>query len=53
MLLAKGKSETEILEALVIERGTLYSHLARIYQRLGVHTRGAAIAAFLKQEETG
>jgi DNA-binding CsgD family transcriptional regulator len=43
-LLAKGMSDREISEALFISRGTATTHVKNIRTKLGVHSRGAAVA---------
>lgn len=43
--LAKGRSNTEIGDALAMNIETVRSHLAHAYRKLGVHNRAAAIAA--------
>lgn len=44
-LVATGLTNREIAEQLVISTGTVRTHLARVYEKLGVHTRTAAVAA--------
>jgi non-specific serine/threonine protein kinase len=44
-LVADGRSDREIAEALYIGRGTVHSHLASIYGKLDVGSRTAAVAA--------
>jgi non-specific serine/threonine protein kinase len=44
-LVAEGRSDREIAEALFIGRGTVRSHLASIYGKLGVGSRTGAVAA--------
>jgi DNA-binding CsgD family transcriptional regulator len=39
MLLAKGRTGTRIEQELYMSRGTVNTHLRRLYQKLGVHTR--------------
>jgi HD-GYP domain-containing protein (c-di-GMP phosphodiesterase class II) len=40
--LARGKSEKEIAKALFISPGTVHTHVAHIYEKIGVSTRAAA-----------
>ena len=47
-LISKGKTNREISEALSISSRTVKKHLEHIYRKLGVHTRGAAVARFLR-----
>ena len=42
-LIAKGKSDTAIAEALSLKRNTVRNHVARLYAKIGVHNRGEAI----------
>ena len=44
-LVAEGLSNRHVAEALFIGRGTVHTHLASIYGKLGVGSRTAAIAA--------
>ena len=44
-LVAQGWSNAEIATSLWISRGTVRKHLDNIYEKLGVHTRTAAVAA--------
>ncbi len=44
-LVAEGLSNRAVAEALFIGRGTVHTHLASIYDKLGVGSRTAAIAA--------
>lgn len=46
-LLAGGKTNSEIGEALWIAPSTVRRHLEKIYAKLGVRTRTAAVACFL------
>lgn len=44
-LVAAGSSTDEIARALVLTEDTVYSHLKSSMRKLGVHTRGDAVAA--------
>jgi DNA-binding NarL/FixJ family response regulator len=46
-LLARGNSNREIAEELVITNKTVKNHLSRIYEKIGVHSRAEAIALWL------
>jgi DNA-binding CsgD family transcriptional regulator len=46
-LLARGETNSEIGEALWIAPSTVRRHLEKIYAKLGVRTRTAAVACFL------
>lgn len=48
-LVADGRTNGEIAERLSISVGTVRKHLDNIYAKLGVHTRTAAAAAFLRR----
>lgn len=48
-LVADGRTNGEIAERLWISVGTVRKHLDNIYAKLGVHTRTAAAAAFLRR----
>jgi DNA-binding NarL/FixJ family response regulator len=43
-LMAEGRTNREIAEALVIATGTVKAHTAAIYQKLDVHNRTEAAA---------
>lgn len=47
--LAKGRSTKEIADALIIGEETVKTHLARIYQKLGVSDRVQAVALALRR----
>ena len=42
-LIAKGKSDSAIAEALSLSRNTVRNHVARLYGKIGAHNRGEAI----------
>lgn len=42
-LMCEGLSDTEIATALSISDNTIRNHVSRIYEKIGVHRRGAAI----------
>jgi DNA-binding CsgD family transcriptional regulator len=44
-LVAAGKTNGEIAEAIWIAPGTVRKHLENVYEKLGVHSRTAAVAA--------
>ena len=46
-LVARGMSNREIAEALVLAESTVKRHLANAYQKLGVHSRSGAVDAAL------
>ena len=46
-LLARGMSNRDIAEDLVITNKTVKNHLSRIYEKIGVHSRAEAIALWL------
>jgi DNA-binding CsgD family transcriptional regulator len=45
-LVAAGKTNAEIAEAIWIAPGTVRKHLEHVYEKLGVHSRTAAVATF-------
>ena len=47
--LAKGKCNRAIAETLWVTEDTVKSHLQRIYRKLGVKTRAAAVAIYIAQ----
>ena len=52
-LLAEGRSAPFIAEYLSIERSTAKTHVARIYAKLGVHTRQELISLVLSAKGLG
>jgi DNA-binding CsgD family transcriptional regulator len=50
MLVATGKRNREVAAALFLSEKTVESHLARIYDKLGVRSR-AALATILAADE--
>ncbi|MHC6175654.1 response regulator [Glutamicibacter sp. X7] len=48
-LLAKGMGNKEIAKALFVSEGTVKSHLAHIYTKLGTDTRAGAVAAAIER----
>ena len=51
-LLARGHSNREIAEELVITNKTVKNHLSRVYEKIGAHSRGEAIALWLGVRES-
>ena len=49
-LLAEGKSNRELAEALVVSQKTVERHLANIYAKIGVNSRTAAVAFALRHD---
>jgi DNA-binding CsgD family transcriptional regulator len=47
-LVARGMSNREIAEALVLAESTVKRHLANAYKKLGVHSRSGAVDAALR-----
>ncbi|RKS78748.1 LuxR family two component transcriptional regulator [Actinomadura pelletieri DSM 43383] len=50
-LIARGRTNAEIADDLVISEFTVKNHVNRIFAKLGVGTRGAAIARWLRTDE--
>lgn len=50
-LLAEGRSAPFVAEYLCIERSTAKTHIARIYAKLGVHTRQELISLVLNAKD--
>jgi PAS domain S-box-containing protein len=42
-LIAQGKSDAAIAEALALSRNTIRNHVARLYAKIGVHSRSEAV----------
>jgi DNA-binding CsgD family transcriptional regulator len=51
-LVARGKTNRQIAAILVVSDHTVRKHLENVYDKLGVHTRTAAAAAFFGGEST-
>ena len=51
-LVAAGKTNKHIAAALYLSEKTIESHLARIYDKLGVHSRAALTAVIVRQGTT-
>ena len=51
-LLARGLSNRDIAEELVITSKTVKNHLSRIYEKIGAHSRAEAIAMWLGVRES-
>jgi DNA-binding NarL/FixJ family response regulator len=49
-LLHEGLPDAEIAERLVISRKTVGAHVARVYEKLGVHSRARAVAVAYREE---
>ena len=47
-LIADGGSNKDIAATLHVSSRTVASHLQRLYLEAGIHTRGAAVAAWLR-----
>ena len=47
-LLTDGKSNSQIAEELILSEHTVKVHMWRMYKRLGVNSRGAAVSWWLK-----
>jgi len=52
-LIARGKSNAEIARQLFLSEKTVKNHVNRIYAKLGVKTRGEAIATWLGVAQSG
>jgi DNA-binding NarL/FixJ family response regulator len=52
-LLAEGLGKAEIADRLVISRNTVGTHIEHIFGKLGVHTRGQAVARAYRYELIG
>jgi DNA-binding NarL/FixJ family response regulator len=52
-LLVEGLSSTDIAERLVITPRTVAKHIEHILAKLGVHSRGQAVAVALRDEMLG
>jgi DNA-binding CsgD family transcriptional regulator len=52
-LVAKGRTNVEVAKLLWIPPGTVRKHLENAYEKLGVHTRTAAVAAAFGRREDG
>jgi DNA-binding NarL/FixJ family response regulator len=52
-LLARGLSNAEIAGELVVTHKTVRNHAARVYAKLGVHSRAEAVATWLGIKEGG
>jgi DNA-binding NarL/FixJ family response regulator len=50
VLIAEGHSDKGIARRLGMSDRTVESHLQRLYQRHGVHTRAALVARWLRDE---
>ena len=51
VLLARGRSNSDIAQELFITNNTVKNHLSRIYEKIGVHSRAEAIALWLGVRE--
>lgn len=49
-LTADGHSVESVADALYLSQSTVKTHLARLYQKLGVHTKAAAVAAAMRKQ---
>ncbi len=47
-LLSWGYTDTMVADELNIERSTVKSHMERLYDKMGVHTRTAAVAMAIR-----
>ena len=50
---ASGKTNREVAAALFLSEKTIGSHLARIYDKLGVHSRAALAAIVARESDPG
>ena len=50
-LVAEGRSNAEVAQILWISPDTVRKHLENAYDKLGVHTRTAAVAALFGRRE--
>jgi DNA-binding NarL/FixJ family response regulator len=48
-LLANGKSDSEICEALTIRPKTLNNHIMALYEKLDVHTKAELVALYYRE----
>jgi DNA-binding NarL/FixJ family response regulator len=53
LLLAEGKTETEIAATLVLSRKTVATHIQNMLRKLGVHSRTQAVAAAYREGVVG
>jgi DNA-binding CsgD family transcriptional regulator len=47
LLLAHGRSQRDLADAMGVAIGTIITHRIRIYAKLGVHSRAELLAALL------
>jgi DNA-binding NarL/FixJ family response regulator len=47
--IAEGYTDPMIAAALGIERSTVHGHVGQLFDRIGVHTRAAAVAMAFRQ----
>jgi len=50
MLLVQGKENKEIADQLVISPNTVKRHIKAVFAKMGVHSRAAAVAAYLSSD---
>jgi DNA-binding NarL/FixJ family response regulator len=48
LLLAQGKSTSEVSKCLFVSVSTAKTHISKVYQKLGVHTRSQALMEALR-----